>query len=261
MSRLLLHGVALALAVACRPVNDPAPRATPAPAPVVAPTPAASVAVPAARTHPPMPALDPTSGRAPTSVFVLMHGYGANSADLRPVAQRLALGLPDTVFLLPDAFEPVPGSPDGRQWFAFAGADDRARLAGVRAASARLVAWIDEELRDRHLTRARLAVGGFSQGAMMAIDLGLHMSPAPAGVVSLSGRLVDDANPSAAPAPVLVVHGTADARIDVSSARYAITRLGELHVRTESLILPDVGHTITPEGIAATERFLRGLWP
>lgn len=262
MTRLLPWAVAFA--VACRPVNDPAPRPAPptAPAPTItAPPPAPSVTVTATRTYAPMPALGPTSGRAPTSVFVLMHGYGANSADLRPVAHELSSALPDTVFLLPDAFEPLPGSPDGRQWFAFSGADDRARIAGVRGASARLVAWIDEELRDRRLSRDRLAVGGFSQGAMMAIDLGLHMNPAPAGVVSLSGRLVDDANPSASPAPVLVVHGTADARIDVASARHAITRLGELHARTESLILPGVGHTITPEGIAATGRFLRGLWP
>ena len=246
MTRSLL--VLLALASACRPVNDPpptAPRATTPAPPVTAPvTPpvAPSVAVQpvVTRSLAPMPSLGPSSGRAATSAFVLMHGFGANSADLRPIAQRLSQSLPDTVFLLPDGFEPVPGSPDGRQWFPFAGADDGARLAGVRRASTQLVAWIDDELRARPLTRDRLAVGGFSQGAMMALDLGLHMSPAPAGVVSLSGRLVDDANPSAAPAPVLVVHGITDARIDVSSARHAITRLGELHVRVESLIQPGV---------------------
>ncbi len=258
MTRSLL--LLCALAGACRPVNDPPPppRAAPVTPPVAPSVPVQPVV---SRSTAPMPSLGPSSGRAPTSVFVLMHGFGANSADLRPIAQRLSQSLPDTVFLLPDGFEPVPGSPDGRQWFPFAGTDDSARLAGVRRASTQLVAWVDDELHARHLTRDRLAVGGFSQGAMMALDLGLHMSPAPAGVVSLSGRLVDDANPSATPAPVLVVHGTSDARIDVSSARYAITRLGELHVRVESLIQPGVGHTITPEGIAAAERFLRGLWP
>lgn len=255
--------LALLVAVAaCRPINDPPRR--PAPATTTAPPP--SPASPPVNEAPttsfaPMPSLGPSSGRAPTSVFVLLHGFGANSADLRPVAERLSSALPDTVFLLPDGFEPVPGSPDGRQWFAFAGNDDRARLAGVRHASGQLVAWIDQEVRARHLTRDRLAVGGFSQGGMMALDLGLHMSPAPAGVVSLSGRLVDDANVSPAPSRALVVHGTADARIAIDSARYAITRLGELRVRTESLILPGVGHTIAPEAIAATERFLRELWP
>ena len=36
---------------------------------------------------------------------------------------------------------------------------------------------------------------------------------------------------------------------------------GRLHVRTESLLMPGVGHTITPQGMAAAGAFLRRLWP
>jgi phospholipase/carboxylesterase len=208
-----------------------------------------------------MPSLGPASGRAPTSVVVMLHGYGANGADLRDVALTLAQSLPDTVFLLPDGLEALPGSPEGRQWFPLAGSDDAQRLAGVRRAVARLTPWIDRELRTRSLARPRLGLVGFSQGAMLALDLGLHLDPAPAGVVSLSGRLVDGANPSPAPAPALIVHGTADRRIPVASAGEALARLGQLHVRAESLIMPGVGHTITPAGMATAAAFLRRLWP
>jgi phospholipase/carboxylesterase len=254
-----------ALALACTPRSAkpaPTPVAAPAPAPVVA-EPVAPILAPALASagFAAMPSLGPTSGQAPTSVVVMLHGYGANGADLRDVALTLAQSLPDTVFLLPDGLEALPGSPDGRQWFPLAGDDDARRLAGLRRAATQLSPWIDHELRSRSLTRARLGLVGFSQGAMLALDLGLHLDPAPAGVVSLSGRLVDGANPSPAPAPTLIVHGTADARIPVASASAALARLGQLHVRTESLIMPGVGHTITPAGMATAAAFLRRLWP
>ena len=242
------------LALGCTPTGG-AP-ATPPPARLIAPSPPAATSSFAA-----MPSFGPISGRSATSVVVMLHGYGANGADLRSVAQSIAQALPDTVFLLPDGIEPLPGSPDGRQWFPLAGSDDSLRHDGLRHAAAQLVPWIDHELRTRALARSRLGLVGFSQGAMLALDLGLHLNPAPAGVVSLSGRLLDDTAPSAAPAPMLIVHGTSDERIPVAAAREAIARLGQLHIRTASLILPGVGHTITPQGIAAAESFLHGLWP
>ena len=248
-------------AAACTPSGSP-PQ-TPTSTPAASAPPAAPLAAPPAPRPSPdaMPSFGPLSGRAPTAVVVMLHGYGANGADLRAVAQTLAADVPDAVFLLPDALEPMPGSPDGRQWFPLAGADDAARRVGVRRAAAQLGPWIDRELAARSLPRARLALVGFSQGAMLALDLGVHLSPAPAGVVSLSGRLVDDLDPSAAPSPTLIVHGTADARIPVDEARRALARLGELHARTESLIQPGVGHTITPQAMATAGAFLRRLLP
>lgn len=207
-----------------------------------------------------MPSLAPASGRPPRSVVVMLHGYGANGADLRDVAQTLARDLPDTVFLLPDAPEPLPGAPGARQWFALAGSDDALRREGVRRAVSALVPAVDRELGARSLPRTALAFVGFSQGGMLALDLGLHMNPPPAGVVSLSGRLVDDTSPSPSPAPTLIVHGTSDARIPVSEAHQAIARLGRLHVPTESLILPGVTHTIAPQAMAAAGSFLQRLW-
>ena len=252
-----------ALALGCTPPSAP-PIARAAPSPEPSAVPAAPVAPPPVAVSPtfaPMPSLGPVSGRPPSSVVVMLHGYGANGADLRDVAQTLARDLPDTVFLLPDAPEPMPGAPGGRQWFALAGSDDSLRREGVRRAVSGLVPAVDRELRARALPRSRLAFVGFSQGAMLALDLGLHMTPPPAGVVSLSGRLVDDTAPSPSPAPALIVHGTGDARIPVSEAHHALSRLARLHVRTESLILPGVGHTIAPQAMASAGSFLHGLWP
>ncbi|TAK29252.1 MAG: hypothetical protein EPO40_12650 [Myxococcaceae bacterium] len=250
------------LALGCTPSSaPPIARAAPAPEPALPAAPVAPPPVAPSSTVAPMPSLGPVSGRPPSSVVVMLHGYGANGADLRDVAQTLARDLPDTVFLLPDAPEPMPGAPGARQWFALAGSDDSLRREGVRRAVTGLVPAVDRELQARALPRSRLAFVGFSQGAMLALDLGLHMTPPPAGVVSLSGRLVHDTAPSPSPAPALIVHGTSDARIPVSEAHHALSALARLHVRTESLILPGVGHTIAPQAMASAGSFLHRLWP
>ena len=210
-----------------------------------------------APSFPPMTAVGPASGRT-NAVVVLLHGYGADGADLRSLAESLARPLQDVVFLLPDGFESTPGGGSGRQWFALSD-DASQRRARIRPAASRLTLWIDQELRRRGVSRARTVVGGFSQGAMLAIDLGLHMTPPPAGAFALSGRLVDDANPTDHPPPMLLVHGTSDVRIPFAEAERSADRLRVLHVATNLVSLRGVGHTITGDGVEATTAFIQDV--
>ncbi len=63
------------------------------------------------------PRRPPASGRA-NALGVLLHGYGADGNDLIGLAQAWAPLLPDVAFAAPSAPEPLPGQPQGRQWFA-----------------------------------------------------------------------------------------------------------------------------------------------
>ncbi len=202
---------------------------------------------------PAMPTVGPASGHATSAVF-LLHGFGADGADLRSLAEALARTLPDAVFLLPDGFEAAPGG-QGRQWFALAD-DAAARRTRLRPAGDRVSQWIDQELRRRHLSHAQAVVGGFSQGAMLALDVGLHLRPSPAGAFALSGRLVDDTGAPADPPPMLVVHGTSDARIPFAEAERTVERLRELHAPTTFVTMRGAGHTINGEAVDAATTFL-----
>ena len=66
---------------------------------------------------PAMPTVGPASGHATSAVF-LLHGFGADGADLRSLAEALARTLPDAVFLLPDGFEAAPGGQGAINWLA-----------------------------------------------------------------------------------------------------------------------------------------------
>ena len=58
------------------------------------------------------PRLEPR-GTTPTSLVVLLHGYGANGDDLIALGDGWRRWLPDTVFVAPNAPEAIPAEDSG----------------------------------------------------------------------------------------------------------------------------------------------------
>src|ERR1700733_1418741 len=118
------------------------------------------------------PRLAPKSGRA-RQLVVFLHGYGADGNDLIALGQQWRALLPDAAFISPHAPDRCPGTPTGRQWFALAnrppndprGATDR--WHGVVAARPTIDGFLDAELTRLGLDDSKLALVGFSQGAML----------------------------------------------------------------------------------------------
>ena len=126
----------------------------------------------------------PEEERPGTPLIVLLHGYGANEADL--------MGL---VPLLPDEFTvaslraPQTLAPGAYQWFPLVASDDF-DLGEVEAASEYVLAWLDG-VREAHSSVTLL---GFSMGMAMATTL-LRRRPRDfAAVVGLSGFAIDPAS-------------------------------------------------------------------
>ena len=63
------------------------------------------------------PRLPPRSGGPARQLVALLHGVGADGADLIGFAPALAETLPDAAFVAPDAPYPCDMAPFGRQWF------------------------------------------------------------------------------------------------------------------------------------------------
>jgi phospholipase/carboxylesterase len=125
---------------------------------------------------------------------VLLHGFGADAADLFPLADVLD---PDEQwnFMFPDAPLEVPIGPmwTGRGWFPIslrdleAGIDfTQVRPPGLSESSA-----IISEL-VFNLNAENLVLGGFSQGAMVATNVALGNPTDIKGLMLLSGALLDE---------------------------------------------------------------------
>jgi phospholipase/carboxylesterase len=202
------------------------------------------------------PRMAPASGGPARSLVILLHGYGSNGDDLIGLVPHWRGALPDTAFVSPNAPERCPGAPGGYQWWALTGGD---RAAGAASAAPVLDAFIDAELARHGLDDASLALVGFSQGTMMALQVGPRRARPLAGIVGYSGMLADEAAlaaPGTTRPPVLLIHGDADPMIPIAAfhrARDALVRNG---FTVESHVSPGLGHSIDMAGLQLGGQFL-----
>lgn len=206
------------------------------------------------------PRLAPLSKSMPNALVVLIHGYGSNGDDLISLAAMIQPSLPDAAFVAPNAPSQIPGMAAAHQWWPIETFSMAERAAGAAAAAPGLDAFITEELENAGLASDRLLLVGFSQGTMMALHVGFRRSDAIAGIVGISGMLVapEQLKPDIlSRPPVLLIHGTEDDVVPFRAMELASTALAEVGVPVETHVSPGVGHSIGPDGLAATTGFAR----
>ena len=206
------------------------------------------------------PRLPPANGAPARKLVVFLHGYGADGNDLIDLGRMFAPLIPDAAFVSPHAPDPCDQSPMGRQWFPLALGDMQAYWRGVEHAAPKLQSFLDAELARLQLTDRDLALVGFSQGAMMALHVGLRRKTPIAGIVGYSGLLagaehLKDANVHKT--PILLVHGEADPLIPVVALHAAVQSLGAAGFLTEWHVSPGLAHGIDQDGLRLGADFLR----
>ncbi len=184
-------------------------------------------------------------------LVLLMHGRGADANDLAGIAPMIDGGYR---FVFPNAakaFEPMPGYSVGFSWF------DGWPPEGDSIVQSRtkLLALIDELVARYPTPEGKIVVAGFSQGGMMAIDVGFRAKQRVAGIVVMSGAIYEADKPPLRTMPMLIIHGTQDDMIPVTAARR--TR----HVLEEHGVSPEyhefaMGHHVTPESMDVVQAFL-----
>jgi phospholipase/carboxylesterase len=203
--------------------------------------------------------LAPKSGGAPKQLVLLLHGYGSNGADLISFAPHWQRGLPDALFLAPDAPERSHGW-GGFQWWALSSIEEQALAAGAARAGPVLDAYIDQQLETLGLTEAELAIVGFSQGTMIALHVGLRRQRPVAGIVGYSGMLTGApslAHTQISKPPVLLVHGSADPVVPVVALHHAKAELQRLGLEVTAHVSPGVGHSVDPIGLRMGGDFVK----
>ena len=207
------------------------------------------------------PRLAPAAGGAPQQLVIFLHGYGADGNDLISLGREWARALPNAAFVSPHAPEELPGGYfGGRQWFGLETRSEREWEEGVRRAQPALGAFIVAEAARQNLPLSAVALVGFSQGTMMALQTGLRLSEAPAAIVGFSGHLAGAERLAAeikCKPPVLLLHGSSDEVIPVQAIHHARAALAAAGVPVEWHIRPGLGHGIDPEGLKAAGQFLR----
>ena len=159
---------------------------------------------------------------------VLLHGFGAPGDDLVPLAGEIDAPVR---WAFPEA--PLDLAPGARAWWLLDLDKLERELASGKPRDRRdevpegLAAARDHvsRLLDQLAIRfpGPLVLGGFSQGAMPALDVALHRDTPPAALVLMSGTLLAESEwkprmPRLAGVPILQSHGRADPLLPFSAA-------------------------------------------
>ena len=210
------------------------------------------------------PMLAPRSGAAPRQAVVLLHGYGSNGADLIGLAPYWQDILPDAVFISPNAPQPCAGLAEGFQWFDIDFDGDRlaSRQTGCAKARPVLLEFLTDLWAQTDIAPADTLLAGFSQGAMMALHVGLSLPKAQElmGIIAFSGAFLPPdgfGQPGLAQPPVCLVHGDVDSVVDPERSADADIALRLAGIAVDYHVSPGTAHGIAPDGLEFASTFIR----
>ena len=192
-------------------------------------------------------------------LVVGLHGRGSSPEDFAGLAAELS---PEWRYLFPRAplrldfghygsgyswFEPLPAPP-----------------AAMATARETLTGFLTQVHGRYAVPPARTALLGFSQGAVMTLDVGLRAAAAGepyAALAAMSGYLAEDEElatllPRASAQPLLLVHGTRDDVLGVALARRA-RRLLEDAGLAPAYREFDLAHEVSLDSLATVRDFLQ----
>lgn len=194
------------------------------------------------------------AGRA-DALVVLLHGLGADGADLEPLGAALLAALPGARVVLPSAPRrpvAIAGGLPMRAWFDVGPADilrtHASDPAGVAQAEAWLRGLLEREAR-AGIPVNRMVVGGFSQGGALAAWFAPRHSLPLGGVMALSTFMATNApfeaevHAANRVLPALVAHGRRDDVVAFGHGLALCDRLARAGLPVEWRDY-DLGHSI-----------------
>ena len=159
----------------------------------------------------------------PKKLIILLHGYGDYAENFISLAHLLKIGTKGINFYVPNAPFSLPQTSLGRQWFNpypnnihydEVGLKEKNLMKNECKISTELLKkYIDILCLSNKLLYEDCFLIGFSQGAMIAYELGIFLKKKLAGCVMLSGRILSNYNENDnlfTKTPLLIIHGSDD---------------------------------------------------
>ena len=184
-------------------------------------------------------------------LMVMLHGLGDSIEGYRWLPE--AMNLPWLNYLLVNAPDDYYG---GYAWF-----DLNDVVPGVQRSRQLLFELLDD-LRARGFPTEEIIFAGFSQGSLMAVEVGLRYPHRFAGIVGISGwvcepeKLLKELPPMARLQRLLLTHGTGDPLLPIAQVRPQIPLLKAAGINVEWCEFDKV-HTIIEEEIVLVREFVR----
>jgi predicted esterase len=192
------------------------------------------------------------------AVAILLHGRGGSADDIASLATVLTGD--HLAFLIPEA--------TGHTWYPQRFIAPLAANEPWLTSALAVVSALVGRATSAGVPLSRIAIGGFSQGACLALEAVARMPVRYGAVLAFSGGLIGPPDEPRAPAPagaslagtpVLLGCGDQDGHIPVASVESSAAALRALGGDVDLRIYPGMGHTINQDEIAAARALLARL--
>ena len=206
----------------------------------------------------------------PEKLVFLLHGYGDNAENFISLAEYLNDNTININFFAPNAPSIVPQHPQGRQWFNPYPNDIHYNKAGPKeksimkneceASIKQLEKYIGNLCLLNKLSHQDCFLIGFSQGAMIAYELGIYLRQKFSGCAMLSGRILSPQrfeNNFFIKTPLLIVHGDNDDLVNPKYFIEACQITKTIGFLVEKYLLKGEGHMISLKTLQIVQNFIK----
>jgi phospholipase/carboxylesterase len=186
----------------------------------------------------------PHSGRS-EQLIVLLHGWCSDAMAMAPLAQALRSAFPQAAVLAPEAPH-ISDKARGRQWYSIQDLTPETWPARVATVLPMLQAWLGAQQQRLGVGPAATALGGFSQGAVLALSLALQADGIAGRVLAFGGLLPEAPQQAPVHTTLHLFHGADDKVFPAEAVRTRFEELASLKADATIDIADGIGHELHP---------------
>ncbi|GJJ79109.1 phospholipase/carboxylesterase [Entomortierella parvispora] len=216
--------------------------------------------------------LDATTKHTATVIF--LHGFGDSGAGWAPVGEQFSRYLPHVKFVFPNA-PPLAITAHGGTltpaWFdlytpeiAYKMVFDEKRMLLSRQ---KVMDIINEEIEQNKIPADRIVIGGFSQGCVLGLLIGLTSEQKLAGIIGLSGhiplpeKIMDLATEANRKTPIFYGHGDSDLVVKYEHGKQSVQLLKDNKYNVQFQTYPHLDHSANDQELRDILAFLLEVIP
>ena len=184
------------------------------------------------------------------TAIIMLHGYGGDGKDISMLSLNWKRHLPNTIFICPNGHELCPINPSGYQWFDLSKDDSNYILEESIKSENKLKKFIEEVKNKFDLKNYQICLSGFSQGCMMAINLGLISEEKFNCIVGFSGKIINQEDLKSrkkTSTNALLIHGDSDQVVSPNYLLEAKDFFVRNNVEIETHLIKNCDHHIPVE--------------
>ena len=204
--------------------------------------------------------IEPDQSNEINNAIILLHGYGGDGKDISSLAYNWKRYLKNTIFLCPNGHEICQINPSGYQWFDLSNDNQNYINAEAIKSESIIKKFIDEVKIEYNLDYSKICLSGFSQGCMMAINVGFTLNHNLSCIVGFSGKVIDKNDLSkrlTSKSDILLIHGELDTVVPPSNLLDAKDFFLRNKINIFSKIINNCEHNISVEASSDALTFIK----